>query len=102
LASSYDPGPTFLFAVSGLILTHRETFVPRHQAGRRELTPTGVLLAGKSLITRNHRAHVSDVLTVRRPRRTLNLDQGQAPHHLTSSRVVVIKDRVITGCGEAG
>jgi WD40 repeat protein len=98
-ASAQYAGPTLLFEVPGLQLAHRETFVPRRQAGHRDLTPTGVLLAGEYLITRNHRAHVNDVIAVRRPRRPLNLDQGPAPHHLTSSRVVVVKDTVITGRG---
>jgi hypothetical protein len=97
-ASGQHAGPTLLFEVSGLELIHRET-LPSRQRDYWDSAPTGVLLAGKYLITRHYRAGIEDVVTVSPSPRKLNIDRGAAPHHLSSNRMVVVRDSVITGCG---
>jgi hypothetical protein len=97
-ASGHHPGPALLFEVSGLGLAHREAFSRRNEGGRGP-TPTGVLLAGKYLVTRNHRAGVLEAVTVRGLPRHLGVDRRPAPQHLTSSRLIVVRGEVVTGCG---
>jgi hypothetical protein len=91
-------GPTVVFEVDGLHLTHRETFHSRHEGDLRDPTPTGVLLAGNYLVTHNHRAAVAHVVAVRALPRRLGVDRGPAPHHLTSARLVTARGCVISGC----
>jgi hypothetical protein len=98
-ASGQHAGPSLLFEVSGLELAQRETLPLPRRRDQRDPTPTGVLLSGKYLITRSHRASVEDVITVSHPSRALTIDRGAAPHHLTSSRMIVARQTVITGCG---
>jgi hypothetical protein len=98
-SSRQHAGPTLLFEVAGLGLAHRETFLPSSPGNLNDPTPTGVLLAGNYLITRNYRGGVGEVITVRFPARTLDLDRRWAPRHLTSSRMIVARGNVLTGCG---
>ena len=98
-ASPHNAGPTLLFEVSGLELTLKETLTPARQHDHRPFAPTGVLLCGKYLIVRNHRAHVENVIRVTRPSRGLGVNHGSASRHLTSSRIIVAPKTVITGCG---
>lgn len=97
--SSQHMGPTIVFEVSGVHLTHRQTLHSRHRGNFRDPTPTGVLVAGKYLLTRNHRAEVADVVTVRTLPRTLGINRGPAPHHLTSARLITARGCAISGCG---
>jgi hypothetical protein len=97
-ASSQYAGPTLLFEVSGLGLARRETFPPRHPRDRPDATPTGVLLAGGYLITRNYRAGLLGVVVVQGVPRNVPIDRGPAPQHLTSTRMIVVRGDVITGC----
>jgi hypothetical protein len=89
--SRQHAGPTLLFQVAGLELALKETYPAARQRNHRDPIPTGALLSGKHLITRSHGADVEDVITIVRPARALNIDQGPAPHHLTSSRMVVAR-----------
>jgi len=98
-SSRQHAGPSLLFEVNGLGLTLRETLPFPRQRDHRDPTPTGVLLCGKYLITRSHRASVEDVLAVSHPTRALNIDRETAPHHLSSSRLIVASQSVITGAG---
>jgi hypothetical protein len=98
-SSRQHAGPSLLFEVSGLDLTHRETLPLPQRRDYSDPTPTGVLLSGKYIITRSHRASLDDVITVSHPSRALNIDRGAAPHHLSSSRMIVARQSVITGCG---
>jgi hypothetical protein len=91
-------GPSLLFKVSDLELALRETLPSSRARDHRDPTPTGVLLHGNQLITRSHRVGVEDVITVSWPARRLKV-QDAAPHHLSSSRMIVAGNNVITGCG---
>jgi hypothetical protein len=75
----------------------RETFPVSLQGVHRPI-PTGILLAENHVITRNHRAMLDEVIMVAQPARVLNLDKRPAPHHLTSSRMSLIRNNVITKC----
>lgn len=97
--SSHKLGPTLVFEVRGLHLTHRETFHPAQAGHSRHPTPTGVLFAGNYLITRNHRVEVPSVVGVRILPRHLDIDRRPAPSHLTSARLVIARGSVISGCG---
>lgn len=98
-SSRQHAGPALLFELNGLELTLRETLPLPRQRDYRDPAPTGVLLCGKYLITRSHRASVEDVFTVLHPTRALNIDRGAAPHHLSSSRLIMAGQSVITGAG---
>jgi hypothetical protein len=98
-SSRQHAGPSLLFEVSGLQLTHRETLPLPRRLDQRDPTPTGVLLSGKYLITRSHRASVEDVVTVSHPSRAVKIDRGAAPNHLASSRMIVARQGVMTACG---
>jgi hypothetical protein len=96
-SSSHSHGPTLLFEVSGLGVAHRVTLGHRSRDHFGGGCPTGVLFAGGYTITRNYRADVRDVVAVWKSPRRLNVSRDSAPHHLTSSRLVVVRESVITG-----
>jgi hypothetical protein len=98
-SSGHSIGPTLLFEVSGVRLTHQATLEHPSQDHFRGPCPTGVLFTGSYTITRKYDADVPDVIAVWKTPGRLNVSTDSAPHHLTSSRLVVVRGSVITGPG---
>lgn len=91
--------PTFLFEVSGLRVVHRDTFVHSYEDDFCGPCPTGVLLYGGYLITRNNTTKLEDVIAVWRLPERQGVECDKAAQHLTHSQMAVVRETVITGGG---
>jgi hypothetical protein len=92
-------GPTFLFEVSGLRVVHRDTFVQSYEDNFGGPCPTGVLLYGGYLITRNNATKLADVIAVWRLPDRQGIECDKAAQHLTHSQVAIVRETVVTGGG---
>jgi hypothetical protein len=95
--SSFSLGPTILFAVSGLSLARLAAFVPRDRLSRA--WATGGMLAGASTIVRHNADRAEDCIVVRQFASRHGCVADDRRHHLTHSRMVVRRGRVLTGGG---
>ncbi|HWM90463.1 MAG TPA: hypothetical protein VN493_06815 [Thermoanaerobaculia bacterium] len=91
--------PTFLFEVSGLRVVYRDTFVQSYEDNFGGPCPTGVLLYGEYLITRNNVTELADVIAVWRLPESQSIGWDKAAQHLTHSQVAVVRETVVTGGG---
>lgn len=92
-------GPTFLLEISGLRVAYRETFRQECEDTFGGPYPTGVLLYGGSLITRNNASSLADVVAIWRLPERQDVAGDRAAQHLTHSRMAVVRNQVITGGG---
>lgn len=94
--SGQSTGPIVLFEVSGLELRYRDTIVVTPTTRPADhAPPTGVLLDGADVLVRNYRVSIGDLVSF--GRLPPEVDRASAPRSLTSSRLVIIGDSVITG-----
>lgn len=91
--------PSHLFAVEALELAHRSVMVHRSEDTIGRPFATGVQLAGSSMITRHNAAFLADCVAVHETPPRLDCRGDDSRQHLTHSRMVVRRGRVLTGGG---
>ncbi len=91
--------PSHLLAVEALRLAHRSVIVNRSEDTIRRPFATGVQLAGSSMITRHNGALLADCVAVHETPPPLGCRAADQRQHLTHSRMVVRRGRVLTGGG---
>jgi hypothetical protein len=94
--------PDALLEVSGLRLNHSVQLVQPYEAIIGSPCPTGVLLHRDWTVVRSIAAQIRDVLAAWETPRQLQVNTEALPHHLTSSRLVVVRGMAITGDGGLG
>lgn len=87
--------PTVVFEVSGLTLTHRSTLEAVIQQSWWAC-PTGVLVSGGYIVTRNHDAEPDETLVLDESPRELGICADNTRQHLTNSHLAVVRNHVIT------
>lgn len=95
--TSLSRGPTILFSVVGLTLTRQAAFMPPDDYSR--IFATGAMLAGGSTIVRHNGERLEDCVLVRQFAARHGCVAEDRRHHLTHSRMVVRRGRVLTGGG---
>ena len=95
----HNYGPTYLFEVSVLRLTHRETLKYAWHDDIGNPCPTGVLFYDRHLIVRHNATIPRDVIAVWPMPPEIAVQTEEIRPHLTSSRMVVVDGDVITGGG---
>jgi hypothetical protein len=91
--------PTFLFEISGLRLNHRKTFIHEYSDDIGDPCPTGVLFYDGHIVVRNNTLFMNDVFAVWDLPESFGVETQNNPHHLTSSRMVIINGTSVTGGG---
>ncbi len=91
--------PTFLFDVAGLRISHRDTFVHHYEDRLSDPCPTGVILHGGYLITRNNTTTLTDVFVAWDLPPGLTEGAGDPAHHLTHTQIAVVRGTAISGGG---
>jgi len=94
-SARHSAGPTLLFEVDGLEILHRGMIVTTPAPAMFHTTPTGVLVDGTDVIVRNFRATIDDLVSF--GRLPPQVEAAPVPRSLTSSRLVVVGNSVITG-----
>jgi hypothetical protein len=100
-SSGHHPSLIFLFEVSGLDLERCVSLGQHYLGAARNGFPTGVLFRGGHVVACNQRVALIDAVSVWRVPRQLKVGTEGDLSHLTSSRVVIARGKVITG-HEAG